>query len=200
MSAGDRIPLQEARNLAADLILQLLPQVHLAVAAGSIRRESPTVGDIEIVAIPRSASQPDLFGGQPLDRALLSLQKLEDIGEITKDGPRYKQFTYCGRQIDLFLSGADRYGLILAIRTGPANWSHQLVKNRYEGGWMPNHQMSKDGALWECAALKANPRAGAAEIETEQQNPAAWTFVPTPTEEALFAAIGIPKIPPRHRG
>ena len=47
-----RIPLNEAHAIAAEIITVLAPHCRRIEIAGSIRRQRPEVGDIEIVGIP----------------------------------------------------------------------------------------------------------------------------------------------------
>ena len=48
------------RNIAESIVEQLRPNCKRVEIAGSIRRTNQTVGDIEIVAIPKII--PDIFG------------------------------------------------------------------------------------------------------------------------------------------
>ncbi|HXJ30605.1 MAG TPA: hypothetical protein VNG35_08200, partial [Gemmatimonadales bacterium] len=60
--AVERVPLAVARELAdelVDLIGSSCEQLHVC---GSIRRQAPTVGDIDLVAVPMLAPLTDLFG------------------------------------------------------------------------------------------------------------------------------------------
>ena len=71
---------------------------------------------------------------------------------------------------------ASSWGVLYTIRTGPADFSHKLVTPRLHGGWMPAGMHVKDGALWDRGAI-----------------------VETPTEEAFFAALGLPYLAPEQR-
>lgn len=65
-----RVPLVEARALADDLVGLLEPFAERIEVAGSVRRERPDVGDLELVAIPRfrPGAQATLFGpGDPVN-------------------------------------------------------------------------------------------------------------------------------------
>ncbi len=52
MSSGPRIPLAEALDIATNTLAILRPRCHKADIAGSVRRQSPTIGDLEIVCLP----------------------------------------------------------------------------------------------------------------------------------------------------
>jgi DNA polymerase/3'-5' exonuclease PolX len=86
-----------------------------------------------------------------------------------------KQFAVAptGIKLDLFIvQPPAQWGAILAIRTGPAHYSHWLVTQRKQGGAMPSYLRQRDGALWDGDEL-----------------------VPTPTEASYFAALGIDTVP-----
>ncbi|MEW6287659.1 MAG: hypothetical protein AB1509_15670 [Chloroflexota bacterium] len=55
-----KLPLPEAQKIAARVIDALAPHCQRIEVAGSIRRQSPQVGDIEIVCQPKTGA--DLFG------------------------------------------------------------------------------------------------------------------------------------------
>lgn len=77
VSTGVRLPLIAVVPVAEGLIRQLLPGCERIEVAGSIRRGRPDVGDIELVAIPRTTTEPDgLFDSlevSELDRAVDAL-------------------------------------------------------------------------------------------------------------------------------
>jgi DNA polymerase/3'-5' exonuclease PolX len=52
MSAGTRVHRQAASLIANDLVTLLQTATYRIEIAGSIRRNSPDVGDIELVAVP----------------------------------------------------------------------------------------------------------------------------------------------------
>lgn len=62
--------LRRARAVAAEMVEALRPYCHRVEVAGSIRRGREWIGDIEIVAIPKSSlKQPDVdIFGEPLGK------------------------------------------------------------------------------------------------------------------------------------
>ena len=148
------LPLTRARNLANALAADLLAGCSRVTIAGSIRRRKPEVGDLELVAIPTPTA--DLFGdvtGHPLDNHLEPiLQRLVDRGDLVrlKDGPKMKQFTLPahGCNLDLFLTSAENFGLILLIRTSSADFSRRFVTQRFKGGLLPDDLRVEHGRLW----------------------------------------------------
>jgi len=160
------------------------------IIAGSLRREKPEVKDIEIVCVPRlvHAKTGSMFDGvdfpdEPAPRVSAitrdALIPITGQGGLRKHGDRYSQFLLPeGIYVDLFcVLPPAQWGVILAIRTGSAEFSHWLVTSRRRGGAMPSNLHVADGAL----------------RNTDN------SIIPTPTEEAFFAAIGLPWMEPNKR-
>lgn len=115
------------------------------VVAGSIRRGKPAVGDVEIVAIPATGELVDpldMFGGRVranllwagvdllLERGLVRKQVKND-GK-TRWGDKYRALVWCDPEhgdvpIELWTAALEGWGVQLAIRTGPASLSRELV-------------------------------------------------------------------------
>ena len=158
--------LHEAIKIAECAKAQLEPYCDRIEIAGSIRRRKADVGDIEIVAIPH-----------PYDVGLFA----SGIAPIVEAWPgvrgnlpcKYTQRTLPeGIKLDLFFVTPDNWGLIFAIRTGSANFSH----NTLACGWVKNGYKSVDGML--------------------TNN---WTPIPVPEEVDLFRMAGVPWVKPEDR-
>lgn len=161
MSQGEKVGLSTARAIAERLRSTLSPACTRIEIAGSVRREKPLVGDIEMVAIPlvESVSAGDLWDTPTdvdrLEELLLSLRasgalplrRVEnhradgsiDVGR--RDGAAYKALEFQGLPVDLFIvRDPDQWGTIFALRTGPGDWNTRLVTDckrflrRVEGG------------------------------------------------------------------
>jgi DNA polymerase/3'-5' exonuclease PolX len=133
-----------AFEIANRIITSLEPFCERIVVAGSVRRGKPDVKDIEILAKPFSGIT-DLGGNLvPADVDVSSL------GRVLKNGPKYKQIALSeGINLDLFLvTPPAQWGVLLAIRTGPADFSKRLVSIRRFGGYLPSWAKVKDGAVW----------------------------------------------------
>jgi hypothetical protein len=187
--------LNEAREIADTLCYLLRPACERIEAAGSVRREKPDVGDIEVVCLPVSGT--NLLGepaGNRLDAEIAVAMghepRLGWDGEKKRRGAKYKRLRWAGEiGIDLFTADERNYGNILAIRTGNADFSHYLVTQRWRGGLMPDDLIQRGGYLWRVLDM-ANP----AEDDTNLAR------IDCPTEEAYFAALGVHSIPsPRER-
>jgi len=107
--------------------------------AGSIRREKPEPNDIEIVAIPK-----------PYDVGLFE----SGIATVVNRWPKIKGELPCkytqrmlpeGVKLDLFFATPENWGLIYAIRTGSAEYSHKVLATE----WVKQGYHSKGGMLYE---------------------------------------------------
>lgn len=176
-----------AYKLARSLADDLAPACERIEIAGGLRRRKPDVHDLELVAIPKSFPLVRNLLGEvtedycPLDDYLADLVELGKLAPGDKNGRRFKQFKVLpsGIFLDLFIVlPPAQWGVIKAIRTGPAHYSHWLVTRKDRGGALPNHLRVKDGAI--------RPLYDDLVIET-------------PTEESFFEVLGIPMPDPVNR-
>jgi len=140
-----KITLTQANSLAARIMAELASVCVRVEIAGSIRRKKSTIGDIEIVCIPKTETVCNLFG-EPVSTTRVAfddkLQSLVADGRFakpTKNGEKFKQFgipAVSGLHLDLFMATPENWGLIFAIRTGCAEFSQQLVTQRSKGGFV----------------------------------------------------------------
>ena len=129
--------LVEATAIAGRIRAQLAPYCERCEIAGSVRRKKPECGDIEIVAIPKPY-QVDLFES--------------GIATVVNRWPKVRGVLPCkytqrrlpeGIALDLFFATPENWGLIFAIRTGSADFSHHVLA----AGWVHNGYKSVDGYL-----------------------------------------------------
>lgn len=144
----NKMPLQQARNVAERIVERLKKHCTRIEIAGSVRRCKPEVGDIEIVAEPLPTY--DLFNVATYDPHELDGVAWTDWGRLVKDGHKYKQIELLdGINLDLFIvTPPAQWGVIFTIRTGSAEFSHRLVTTRQHGGLMPSNYRIQDGAVW----------------------------------------------------
>lgn len=172
-----------AKKLADELVERLRSSCVQIEVAGSIRRRSKGVHDIEIVAEPwLEVVLTNLLGDaihyhSRLDDTLAELQEELVLRSFpgSKHGDRWKQFAVAplGIKVDLFIVRKPaQWGSILAIRTGPAHYSHWLVTPRRQGGALPSHLRHRDGGIYDGKEL-----------------------ILTPTEDAFFRVLGIEPTP-----
>lgn len=189
-----RMGLAEAERHAASFLDAITAACEQAWVAGSIRRRSPTVGDIEIVAEPLVQDRRDMFGevvGQEDMLATLmdglladGIVHKRDTNGLTAWGPKHKRLVWEGAPVDLFCADADRFGLILVIRTGPASYSHRLVT--------PKGQQTRDGLP---GLLPPHLRVAGGWLTYRVSG----QRIPTPEETDFYREIGLPFVAPEDR-
>jgi len=129
--------LQEAKEIAEGLKYTLQPYCEKIEIAGSVRREKPQVKDIELVCIPKTIIKEtvisDLFGNRKERQEIRhpDFVRIINENEINKGNPstgKYFQFNICQEiNIDCFTATKINFGWIYALRTGSADFSHQLA-------------------------------------------------------------------------
>ena len=133
--------LNQAKQIAAGIKSLLEPHCQLIEIAGSIRRECALVNDIEIVCVPNAVKQSDLFDSSRIWVRSTDFSKtVRGLGAIIKGSPETGK--YCRvvvsavLELDLFMTTLEDYYRILAIRTGPADYSHKVLASGWtERGW-----------------------------------------------------------------
>lgn len=110
--------------------------------AGSVRREKPDVGDIEHVVLPHHHS----WLWSQLEEMTLVDGELAfgaDEKPFTKAvypdgthrwGQKHRGVMYRGFRHEIFIADEANLGAILAIRTGPADYSQKLMTRLRQGG------------------------------------------------------------------
>jgi DNA polymerase/3'-5' exonuclease PolX len=197
--------LDQIEPLANSLVEQLRSACVRIIVAGSIRRRKPEPGDIELVAIPALGhyTVADMFDEvreehtvNHLDDALATLFDLGDwkLDPVTpRDGPHYKRLRHvaAGMCCDLFITDRRRWGMIATIRTGPEDFSEELVKLAHRRG-----MFVRNGGL-----LHGHPPVfnGEHKVQPCPLGERCTQIIETPEEADVFAALGLPWIEPAHR-
>jgi DNA polymerase/3'-5' exonuclease PolX len=136
-----------AAKIQAQQLMDLLrPHCSRIEVAGSIRRQAYYVKDVEIVCIPKQEEIRDLFGQLTGTRSCSGFIKAVQTLERVKGDPvgKYTQrILPGGMKADIFLATPENWGLILAIRTGSAAFSRDVLA----GGWVRKGYHGKDGML-----------------------------------------------------
>jgi DNA polymerase/3'-5' exonuclease PolX len=136
------IPYNQAKVIADVLVELLQPVCEVVFIAGSVRRKKETVGDIELVVLPKKTEvvEGDLFESKTIK---VVDEKFGDVvngfGKIIKgkyDG-KYMQIELpSGINLDLFIpSDYDLYRQY-AVRTGSGDYSFKVIANGWKRiGW-----------------------------------------------------------------
>ena len=201
MSSGKRFHPEYAGIVAQGVLHHLSDCCHRMEIAGSLRRGTKDVGDIEIVCIPkevipqmsfpvygigetksnRKSRQPKrVFPLYDEIRKLDWLIPRKDRAGNTRLGPRYMALIDICTDVpvDLFcVLPPAQWGTIMTIRTGPADFSHMLMSVSRRKGFQ-----CEDGQLF-----KVNKREGFKKL------------IDTPEERDFFKAINIAWVKPENR-
>jgi DNA polymerase/3'-5' exonuclease PolX len=136
------VNLYRAEEIAERLLRAMEPYCERICIAGSIRRQKPDVGDIEIVAIPRWEPRPDpanLFGESVPVNTLFadwaSAAGLEWLKGFAPEGKQWVAELPEGINLDLYLPNARNWGNILLLRTGSAEFNKAIVNHAAEYGF-----------------------------------------------------------------
>jgi len=174
----------------------LAPHCERIEIAGSIRRKKPQIKDIEIVCIPKK-----IVAGLFYDETIVHPAFIEAVNRLPKikgePTGKYTQRTWRALapnifsishggpdfigvciNVDIFIATPENWGLIYALRTGPADFAHyKILKAVSESGYF-----MRDGYL-----------------RRTEAGPQFCDLAPVPEEEIFFAKIGLPWIEPEER-
>lgn len=188
MSAGEKRPYAQVRRIAEQLMERLRPFCSRIELAGSLRRERPFIGDIEIVAVPLPVQAS--FDGTVQRPYLLDEWKAQQAAiQVIRDGARLQswQFATTGGsvyKVDLFLQpDPATWGQNFMIRTGSADFAKWMVTPASYGGAVPVDDQKRP--LFQSVAARWRAQDG--------------TLLDTPEESDVFGLLGLDWIPPQQR-
>ena len=173
MSARFSLPFAE--RCLDRLLPWLCPHAELIEVAGSIRRRCQSIGDIDLVIIPKTTPETDLFGAATSHRNLTSDEVRRRCAELNwpmrTDGPNCQIFESAGVQVDIWYATPETKGTVLMCRTGSKEHNIWLADAAAARGahWNPHHGLQIGGRVL----------AG--------------------TEDEIYRAIGIDFLPPEAR-
>lgn len=133
-----KYPAGAARAIAEWLIDRLGPACENIVIAGSLRRERPFVGDVEILFIPRKRTEPvDMFATKEVDLTDQVFDMLLAEGSIRKRrssngnvvwGAKNKLAEFHnGMPVDFFATTEENWWVSLVVRTGSKETNLKLT-------------------------------------------------------------------------
>jgi len=175
--------MSQAAVLARDLLDMLRPVCEQVEIAGSVRRQKPDPKDIELVCIPITVPVMNLFadgevGRYDMNRWVRDLVGWELDRKQPRNGPRWKRLVNPRSLMccDLFITRPEAWGVMFTLRTGPADFSTQLMIRCKARGLKV-----EDGLLYK------THRDGKTDL------------LATPTERSFFEALGLPWLEPVER-
>jgi DNA polymerase/3'-5' exonuclease PolX len=172
--------------------------------AGSVRRRIMHVNDVEHVIIPKfgTIAGRGLFGEEG-NLLFALLDQLVATGHVTRHvygttgfrwGEKYRGVDFNGHLHEFFCADVDNWGPTLAIRTGPAEFSKQLVT-----GLLKNGYRNKDGKVWRCERCVCEGRDKLCRA-CEGYGLVPLEVVPAPDERGYFEMCGVAWVEPPQRG
>lgn len=186
MGGTSRWPHKAAWTVAEELAAALVPFVDRITIAGSLRRQKPTVGDIELLFVPRHETrQADMFATEQVDLAGEQIERLLITGEITKRPSKTGAFTWgpknklalhrSGIAVDFFATTLENWWVSLVVRTGGKETNLSLTTGAQNLGRSLN--------AYGCGVT--NRRTG--------------EITPATSEEHVFQLCGVPYLSPEQR-
>lgn len=163
MSNTDKRPYAQVLPIATKLVGRFSQYCEHIELAGSLRRQASMIGDIEICCIPKTIVTPDLYGESTIvcTPLKIELDRLLSGGKIAHATPRKcwgkinRRFTfeahnadlcrYNTYSVDLYMWDAESWLFNFLIKTGPKSFSKAMVRERCEGGYLPDGWCIKNG-------------------------------------------------------
>lgn len=167
-----RTPIGKALPVAQEILalLMRLPEALKGEIAGSIRRGRPTIGDVDILIASDSP--------EPIMNTFVSMQ---NIARILGHGPTKSSIELLnGLQVDLRILPKERWGTLLNYFTGSQAHNVRMRQLALDKGYSLNEHALRpilpDGTIADESA-----------------------HILCATEEEVYAAVGLPYIPPELR-
>lgn len=176
------MPLSQARRYAERIVEWIGPYCERLEIAGSIRRQRPTCGDVDIVCIPKVRQAVDLLG-QEVERANLCQGFLQTYARESQGKARIVQagvkqliveLPKC--QLDLWFASESTFGTRLLSRTGSREHNIWLCQQCVEAGlhWDPYEGLEREGVLIEASTEEEMYRALGLEYIEPADREAEW--------------------------
>lgn len=150
---GPKIPLERARRLAEQIVAEFRPYCERVQIVGSVRRNRPMVGDVELLYIPRWERQPkpgrlpgfddEFVTVNHADRALLAwieqgriAKRLNERGHATWGiFNKYAIARKSGIAVDFFQARRGNWWTSLVCRTGGKQNNIRIARAAERRGW-----------------------------------------------------------------
>ncbi len=113
--------LEKAKVIADTVVKALAPYCERIMVAGSIRRQKPTVRDIDLVLVVRDR--------QNLDSALMGM------GNYKMSGLKIARVEMDSIPLDIYFATPETFATLLLIRTGSVESNIRLAARAKKRGW-----------------------------------------------------------------
>ena len=113
--------LEIAKAIANEVVKRLSPYCTKLEVAGSIRRQKPTVRDIDLVLVPRDRWE--------LDSAVVGL------GKVKMSGMKLARVQMDSISLDIYYATPESFATLLLIRTGSKGNNIRLCTLAKKKGW-----------------------------------------------------------------
>lgn len=168
--------LEKAKVIAEKIKAVLESSSERVEIAGSIRRQKPEVGDIELLVIPKYVAGVDM-----LDAKIKTLIHFDMLGYRLNKlgskvyGPKNKLLIHLpsGIAVDIFSSTEANWGMALFVRTGPKEWNIRAMRRFYE------------------LDMRGHAYGGISDSDSKE--------IACPDEETVFRYLGWPYVAPEKR-
>jgi DNA polymerase/3'-5' exonuclease PolX len=145
-----RWPHAEAWAVACELCADLAAEASRFLICGSLRREKPLVGDIEIVFVPRTGpmrssedlfetvrevSLVDLFLGRLLAEGVIERRRNVNGSAMWGDSNKLATHLASGIPVDFFATTEDAWWNYVVCRTGGAESNKRIASEAKARGW-----------------------------------------------------------------
>jgi len=150
VSETKKHPHAQMLRVADHIVAALRPACWRIEIAGSLRRNRPMVGDIEIVATPKLHTN---LIGDPMNTSEVDDLLAQWPVTLSKNGPKYKAFSFEWQpgtriKVDLFLPLPACWSVVYMLRTGSSDFSRRMVTAKSQGGYRPEHLRVQGGRVW----------------------------------------------------
>ncbi len=184
MSADVRYPREFAQRIAAEIVARLSPFTERIEVAGSLRREKPDVGDIEIVYIPKQVRGKVGLLDEMVNAAETQLEswlndafiykRLNSLNRATWGSEnKLAVHTDSGIPVDFFATTEASWWNYLVCRTGGAENNRTIASAARMKGWQ-----------WQPYSEGFKTQTGYRQVTSERD---------------CFAAVGLPYKEPKDR-
>ena len=168
--------LEKAKAIAEELKKLLEPACDRIEIAGSIRRQKPTVGDIELLCIPKfvdGVDQLDREIGSLFVKGILDYRRNKLGSKVYGEKNKLLLHKPSGIGVDVFSTDAKCWCVALVVRTGGERTNKRIAYTALTKGW--RFRAYGDGFDTPDGHIRCS------------------------SEQEVFEAVGLPYLPPEER-